>query len=983
MPVTTVVSAPFTPAGTTTSVVLTIPWGTYLSGLWSAAGGSSVGSITNYVKTPSEVSNNVSPGGHGATGWVEPAVTAPPTGPTPCSLVQISDINAAGGSTITVTWVGASGETSVVLTLTLTPQTPTQAVSPGYIGGAPGGDNVSGLSGNPYTFSGTTIAEITSDALALRARVHRQATRQQNGIELWYMDRSNTTWYLFPTQPVFSTKEGPTRKVAYNQPTTCEFYLVDPKGLLTRQNMESSYNYNHASDYDPILDEARPVVLRAGAWCFANLLTGGATVTTATDGSASYSGALSLLTDGLLNNFATGTGNALIITTGTSTYFDVLVDIGSSQTVQHVVARFGSRLGTTVLPIALTVSYSADAITYNQLNSRPVGGPGGASTTPGDWDENYSGIAVEVAQTDIEATARYWRFRITLPASGTTAIDEIAIYGGGSQSLIGRNRFAGYLGDQIEVDAFGKIKVRATDVCKRLYDNTSNPLTANYFVGTTGVVELADIAYSLLTSTAYWRVAAGAYNAPFTSAFVGWATGVGYTGFGLPVWQGQTNSMWGYLLELWRAIGWRFYADGSGILNARDTVYMQTTPDRVFIAAPDGNNDVRQCKRHITGTDLRNVCVVDSSQALDLGAGTVRISEMNSVNRYGERLFKISDPMAITPQIREQIAQYALHDYAWATETLSAEIAPDFDTALRQIHAFRAGARPSLYAKACAYVGKRRARELWCCQTLTETIGVGEWWGIAEYKSYVPLSTLPPNFTSIAPGTPSGGSAPVVLHWDALTDPKVAFIKVYKSSTSDFGPWTVVSSTVSAAATTYTDTDSISLTFWYFVTTVDAFGIESFPSTILSVQPGTSGMTYNADYYVSDLAVGYVGVTGPDAHGVYTYQFYATWTSPSNGGFTPYFADAATRNPAGAAWAMNMYLWQIFVAKWWARQRIPPGKKWDRVTAGQLDAQWYVRTTQNLSGLGLHLYFRLWNSPTTNGPFHLGVASNSVNVSIP
>src|ERR1019366_2514144 len=116
MPVTTVVSAPFTPAGTTTSVVLTIPWGTYLSGLWSAAGGSSVGSITNYVKTPSEVSNNVSPGGHGATGWVEPAVTAPPTGPTPCSLVQISDINAAGGSTITVTWVGASGETSVVLT---------------------------------------------------------------------------------------------------------------------------------------------------------------------------------------------------------------------------------------------------------------------------------------------------------------------------------------------------------------------------------------------------------------------------------------------------------------------------------------------------------------------------------------------------------------------------------------------------------------------------------------------------------------------------------------------------------------------------------------------------------------------------------------------------------------------------------------------------------------------------------------------------
>lgn len=693
-----------------------------------------------------------------------------------------------------------------------------------------------------------------------------------------------------------------------------------------------------------------------------------------------------LLTDGALNNYAAGLASAMTIAVGTATFLDITFDLSVPRTVRHLVARFGSRGASATLPMGIQWAYSADNSTLIWLPRRPVGGAGDANTGPGDWDENLDGIAVEAAVCDVDVAARYWILRVYLPAAGTVAMDEAAIYGGGSAAVIGGNWFCGYLGDNIEIDPRGLVRLTATDALKKLADNNDVRLTAAYRQGPAvgsvpgGLVELADIVYGLLSSSAYWTGEAGSYSAPTPASLIGWAANTQLTGFGWPLWQGQSQSILGYCYELFHVIGWYFYADGSGIYRAEEPGYLQTAPDRVFAAgSDDGNGDVRECVRRRTGKEMRNRVQVTSGRAIDKGSGATLLFEPNSLRRYGPRTSLISDPIAITQPIRQKIGLAFLRDYAWRIKTLKATICPDFDTDLRQIHAFRAPARPNLYAKASSQSGHRRQRELWALQTLAETVALSEWSGEAEYVPFQPQSTLPPNLTSISPGTPSGGRANIGLNFTVITDPKVRFINLYVAS-AETGPYTLLTAVANTGQSVIqVNGQSTGAVEYWYLTSVDAFGVESMPSAALAALPGSVGDSASS-YYVSDLTVGWVLTSGPDIQGVTTYQFYAQWTAPLSG-LTQYYAHADVRNPAGAFDGSQMNQWQIYDPSmhWWAQNRIGSGRKWDRVTPGALDANWVIRTKTNLSGLTL--YFRLWNSTSTQA--QNWVPGNVTTVGIP
>ena len=83
---------------------------------------------------------------------------------------------------------------------------------------------------NPYTLTGTKITEVDSSlANLLSARVHRQAAEQENHFELWYY--RDSTWSLFPSQPIVTFNEHPVLTQEYRQPATLEFKVHDHLGL--------------------------------------------------------------------------------------------------------------------------------------------------------------------------------------------------------------------------------------------------------------------------------------------------------------------------------------------------------------------------------------------------------------------------------------------------------------------------------------------------------------------------------------------------------------------------------------------------------------------------------------------------------------------------------------------------------------------------------------------------------------------------------
>lgn len=797
------------------------------------------------------------------------------------------------------------------------------------------------------------ITQMTTDAQRLSARVHRLSGLSENPIELYY--QRDGVWHLFPIQPLAGPVQGLVLSKVYKQPATLTFTLPDPDGMYAAEDLNSPYNLNAAGAYDPLLDEARKITLRVGTKCYTNLAAGILPAASV----APSAGPLYVVTDGILRDIASTIAGYVSFAPVDTTPITLSIDLGGAKEIHNAVIRFGTNLlaANCTLPASVQLSLSLDNVKWLPLPVRPVGGTGG------DWDDSPVGNTPEFAFCDIDRKARYIRFTIVPTGAQTIAIDEAAVYGGATFQWLGANVFTGYLGDQIDFTPEGSISCIATDVTKRLADNASVFLTAAYRLTSAGAVELADIVYSLLTSQGYWRRKPEdkAYDSPWQTAEIGWKKGSGLTGLRYPLWQGQTNSILGYCMELFNTVGWFFYGDGNGVLQAVDPPTIQRVPDRMCIAAPDGNTDIAQCKRHRTGKLLRNRVVVQTGKSASAGSGSITLFEPNSLTRYGDRTTRITDPLASTTELRQRVAQYFLRDYAWNLQTLTAEMRPQFETELKQVFGIRAPGRPRLYSKASTVVGSKRKQELWSLVSIRHDIRYGSWTASCEFIPYVPQIVDAPNFTAL--NVIGGDPTELDAVFDEITDVRVLRLRFYVSTESEFTGFVLHSALFSAGETHYIITGlTEGVQVWVYITSLDAQNNESIPSQILTGVPGSVSQALTC-YTITDFTISSILTQGPDGQGYYTYQFLALWTAPACG-FTQddvraFVGDSPPKNPEqSSSWPVHEDSWN-----WWAPDRILQGLTWDNQTPGQLDFVFTFRSKSNLSGK--RMYWRIWNSART------------------
>lgn len=793
---------------------------------------------------------------------------------------------------------------------------------------------------NAFTLTGTSVTETSTDILALSARVHRQSIEQELLPELWHY--RDSTWTFSPFQPLCEPNRGIRISQNVNEASYCEMTLLDNEGYLTIQNKESSYNYNGASAYDPYLDVNRKMLLRLGVKCYTNLSSG----ITPTASVAVTSGALANLTDGTFADF-TGTPTDIAKWTvgGAGTVW-IKVDLGAAYTVRHVVARFGTKSGTYTLPTSVLVETSADNSTWTtRKTARPISG---------DWDDSYSGQAIEAIQCNLDAYgARYVRFTITSTAAQTFVLDQIAVYGGNTFSWIGRNMFCGYVGDDTNITPQGVVSLRLTDVLKKLADNFNTYLTPAFTTDSSGGKDLATIASTLLTSTGLWgRKATSGYDGVVSSSDIGWyGTTVGLV---FPFWQGSAGSMLSYVQGLWHGVGYNLYGDGNGKYQAAALLQDQFLPDRVFIADLDGNQDFGQFERNGSGRDLRNRVIVTTGQ-VQTGGGGITLDNEASQSRFGVVAFIASDPiLAGEPSLMLQMASRILRDYAWRDQTAHTEIRPDFDTFVQRVYGFRAALRPSVYPKANTTMGTRRLGELWQIERIEHSIGYGCWKADAQLIPYYAGAQDPPFLVSVS----SPSSSSLRATFTAISNSKVSSIEVWVSTAKNDPafPFTLNNTISNSGSPTTIDATSLTNGVRYFVylKTVDYRGVESNQSNTLSCVVGGSSVD-NSGWTVTDFATTLETDSYDSAALLYTYRFQFDWTSPGTIGIDP--ANGGTKRfriwanpispPTDPTIADNWLITNEGAE--WHGDYIAPTLMWDRSTVGKLVWGLAFSTTQNFN----------------------------------
>lgn len=817
----------------------------------------------------------------------------------------------------------------------------------------------------------TKIVEADTDTELFQLRVHRQQKNQMNGAELYFCRENN--WQLFPIQPDFSKDNSISISRKYREPSTCQFTIADTFGLLNRRNRNSPYNYqSDTTTFDPVMKAKRLIMLRVGTLCYQNLTTG----ITPASSLAPALHTLGMLTDDAFGVISSSGDEYVTFNPSDTTPVDIDVDLGSTKWLVNYAIRFGteSGLGYT-LPASVQWGWSDNGTDWKYVKwPRPIGGDGGDYQD----DLGVGGKTVEAFRTDIQVYGRYVRFRITPAVGGQTfAIDELAVYGENTIGFLGGSKFVGYLGGDITPYPNGNVVVTATDIIKKLIDNNSKRLTAQYGGGA-GPIDAADILYSLLTSSTVWKGLSGRYDAPFTAAQIGWTSGSDAAKFKFPVWQGQSNNIYGYVGDILHSIGFDLQPDREGVFQLFEPPYRQVIPDRVFIADDDGNNDCWLVTPHDDDVDLRNKVIVRSGNPQSGATATVKV-QPNSIGEFGELLTEVDDPIAFDETTREKIASYILRDYAWRLGTLTANIHPDFDTNIRRVVAFRASRRASLYAKAYDATENIRAQDLWAIDQIDETIWVGDWTAVVKCNQYVGLG---PNSPLNLTATPRIGDNTIIdLDWDAPADTDIKDYAIYVSDISDSQFPSTPSFYVGGVTTSFA---VIGLTpgtqYWFYVTAIGQNGQESVPSSVVTAEAGGAPGD-ESNWTITDLAGSLLQGTNHD--GIYEYEVLLTWTSP------PVGADAFEQSAYGFKHGEFRYAIGAIPASptdpnsWkyqdeWHGDRIPSLLTWDRATVG--DLTWYPRFRSDSDLTGVTVYFRVFTWQTTNGFHGPAHASNIASV---
>lgn len=341
-----------------------------------------------------------------------------------------------------------------------------------------------------------------------------------------------------------------------------------------------------------------------------------------------------------------------------------------------------------------------------------------------------------------------------------------------------------------------------------------------------------DISFAQVTSSALDR-----YDGPLDESEIGWSRTDNLSGFVVTQWQGQAGTILDYINELAGLIGWVYDCDPDGTRQLWEPDDSRSTPhESCYWFGPwwGRRGAIRRTK---TGVDIRNhVRIVGCESETSTAQVTRDYYHRASIERYGDRYGRITEPLIKTADMSNKLALSILRDYAYAGSGIQA-VSPGW------FHIVRPGRVGSFHEPIRAYLDKS---ELWWIDTYdTEmtTDGKGRFDASISGRKY--FSATP---SSPALPTLEGATGQITLTWDAtiMDNPNIQGVYIYHGTSltgtftkSSLQPPPLFPDNHAYAVSSLTP----GARYWFYLTTLSVDGFESEPCLPCSclAQNGATG----------------------------------------------------------------------------------------------------------------------------------------------
>jgi|GEM_PF-1654718 len=427
---------------------------------------------------------------------------------------------------------------------------------------------------------------------------------------------------------------------------TADLRLNNADGMLARDNRVSSWNYDTSSAWDPLLDEGRKIRLQQGLELYPNLAYGNGYECSSSLPTRPESLRGAELTDGGFGQPENERDDAWVGWYGKTA--TIVFSLNPARDVHSVAASLLSRSAAGVLlPSSATVTLVGSygtltaPISTDHLRDDPAG-------------RRQYVYGLDLNQRDVSQVI--FRFH-PKDQHSWIEIDELAIYDASTTVDWLKTTFTGILGDEITEQATDRGEIRlgqVRDATKEL---------ADLFVEVFDHYEDAtveEIVEDLITNPQYEATLdASDYDLNATS-------------FLMPKWSEQNASVLDACSQLARMIGWVFEADEEGVLTLHDLEWRTQTGEETYLAG----RDLLGWMPSVSGINLRNRIVVKSRDARNRDI-CVRVDDLQSIERYGPRLFTMFEPTMRTARLARQLANSIRRDYSWVQPTGAGVVAGD------------------------------------------------------------------------------------------------------------------------------------------------------------------------------------------------------------------------------------------------------------------------------------------------------------------
>jgi hypothetical protein len=353
------------------------------------------------------------------------------------------------------------------------------------------------------------------------------------------------------------------------------------------------------------------------------------------------------------------------------------------------------------------------------------------------------------------------------------------------------------------------------------------------------------------------------YGEPIDSAEIGWTQNENLSGFVIPKWQGQQGTILDYITELAQLVGWVYDADGDGIRQFWEPESVRDTASDYLNYFGDRWGRRATPERTKTGKDIRNYIKIVGYEGTSMKSVTREYRHQASIDRYGTRYARITEPLVKNATISDQLGKSILRDFAYANDGVSAGTYGDFDVD-----------RP---CRICTFHEPIRAfldkNELWViegCETEMTTAGKGSYNAQLTCRQFVSSGS-----GTVASVVGTGGATKIDVSWTANSEIDVDGYYVYWS-TSPAGTFTKRAKVTSTADSITGLTDGAG--YWIYVTAVNITGNETEKSGIIYCKAGVGNSGDDESTWgIPALAASIVG-DGTDATLSLTYTPDIFWT---------------------------------------------------------------------------------------------------------